>query len=59
VLGGRAVDKSEVYRLYDRILADKRFTDVTLPDFHDAGGSSRDYIFSLSLTYRGEAAKQP
>jgi len=54
VVMGRAVEKSDVSRVYDRLMADKaHFADVAILDIHDAGSNSHDYIFSLSFTYKG------
>src|SRR5207302_53961 len=50
-LQGRAASRDDVLRIYDHLMADKRFTDVNPLDIHDAGGSSRDVVFSLSFTY--------
>jgi hypothetical protein len=56
VLMGRAVDKSDVSRVYDHLMADKaHFSDVALLDIHDAGSNSHDYIYSLSFTYKSAA----
>lgn len=49
-LQGRATDQRSITDVSDRIKKDHRFTDVTT-EYHEAGGQSRDVIFTLTFTF--------
>lgn len=55
-LVGRAADQRTVLNVRDRLQQNPHFTDVKLLDLHDAGGQSRDQVFSLAFNYVATAA---
>jgi hypothetical protein len=53
LLAGKAPDQRSILAILDRLKGDKRFVDVTLMDMRDAGGNSRDVVFTVTFTYVG------
>ncbi len=53
LLAGRSPDQKSGLAIRDRLMGDKRFVDVTLIDMRDAGGNSRDVVFTIAFTYVG------
>ncbi len=45
--------RSPVWRFVIGWMGDKRFVDVTLIDMRDAGGNSRDVVFTIAVYVRG------
>lgn len=54
-IGGRAPDQSTIYAMRDRLMKNPQLADTKLLDSREAGGQSRDWMFSIGFTFAGDA----
>jgi hypothetical protein len=50
---GKSSDQKNVLAVIDRLKTNKKFTDVGLQEMRDAGGSSREVLFTVNFIFTG------